>query len=171
MSRARTHAAAEPAPSPVGVLALPLLLALSIVVVDQITKLMIDSSMRLHQSIPVVEGFINLTYVRNTGGAFSLLADAPAGLRIPLFVGVAFAAVVGLVWYLRSLPREDWLSRVACGLVLGGAVGNLVDRVLQGSVVDFVDVYVAGWHWPAFNVADSGISIGVVLLLLRSWRG
>ncbi len=168
MSRAR-GAKEKAAPAPAG-LGLVLLLALGVVLADQVTKVWVDSVMQLHQSIPVVAGFIDLTYVRNTGGAFSLLADAPATLRLPLFVTVAIAAIGGLLWYVRTLPPGDLVSRLACGLVLGGAVGNLIDRVLEGSVVDFIDVYVGTWHWPAWNVADAGISVGVVLLLFRSFR-
>lgn len=140
-------------------------IALAIIVADQLTKLWVDADMRLYQSIPIIDGFLSLTYVRNTGAAFSLFADLPENIRLPFFIGVLVVAVIGIAWFIRQTPSDDKLTLVACALVLGGALGNGIDRIAYGSVIDFVDVYVGDWHWPAFNVADSSITIGVILLL------
>jgi signal peptidase II len=143
-------------------------IALAIVVLDQVTKIWVDTAMRLYQSIPIVDGFLSLTYVRNTGAAFSMLAGMSEAYRVPFFATVAIVAIVAIVYFVRSTPASEKTVLVACGFVLGGAVGNLIDRLLYGSVIDFVDVYYGDWHWPAFNVADSFISIGVALLLLSA---
>lgn len=142
--------------------------ALVIVIADQLTKIWVDTDMRLYQSIPIIDGFFSLTYVRNTGAAFSMFADMSETYRIPFFSVVAVVAVSAILYFVHSTPRSQKLVLVACGFVLGGALGNLIDRVVYGSVIDFLDVYWGDWHWPAFNVADSFISIGVGLLLLSS---
>ena len=145
------------------------IIALVIVVADQVTKLWVDADMRLYQSIPVIDGFFSLTYVRNTGAAFSILADLPEQIRVPFFVAVALIGVAAVCWFVRLTPRSETLTLVACAFVLGGAVGNAIDRVLYGSVIDFLDVYVGDRHWPAFNVADSFITVGVILLLVSGF--
>jgi signal peptidase II len=142
------------------------ILALAIIVADQLTKIWIVADMRLYQSIPVVDGFLSLTYVRNTGAAFSMFSDLPEGIRVPFFLGVVMIAAGAIGYFVRVTPPQDKLTLVACAFVLGGALGNAIDRIVYGSVIDFLDVYVGDWHWPAFNVADSFISVGVVLLLL-----
>lgn len=137
---------------------------------DQYTKHLVVAGWDLHESTPVIPGFFSLTYVRNRGGAFGLFSDLPEAWRVTFFVAFAVATVAALVWMLRSTPREDVAQRLAITAVIGGAAGNLFDRVRYGEVVDFLDVYVRDWHWPAFNVADSFISCGVVLLLIGSLR-
>jgi signal peptidase II len=141
--------------------------ALAIVLLDQVTKLWIAASMRLHQSIPIIEGFFDLTYVRNTGAAFSMFAGHSATFRVPFFVIVSTVAVVVILSFVRSTPANQKAALLGCAFVLGGAVGNLIDRIAYGEVIDFLDVYYRGWHWPAFNVADTFISTGVILLLIR----
>ncbi len=167
--------AAKPAEAPAvevtgesGKYVLVLSIALVIVVFDQITKIWIDTDMKLYESIPVFDGWFSLTYVRNTGAAFSMFADMSETYRVPFFSGVAVVAVAAILYFVRSTPASQKIVLIACGFVLGGAVGNLIDRVTYGSVIDFLDVYYGDWHWPAFNVADSFISIGVVLLLISS---
>ena len=144
-------------------------LALSFValVLDQVSKWAIDSSMQLYQSIPLVPYF-NLTYLRNTGAAFSFLSEA-GGWQRWFFAGLAIviSAVIG-VWLARLKEHETELA-VALSLVLGGAIGNLIDRLAYGYVIDFLDVYYQTWHWPAFNIADSAITLGVILMLLESF--
>ncbi len=144
-----------------------LTLAVSVAVVglDLATKAMIEARIPLHHAVPVVDGLFSLVHVRNTGAAFSLLAEAPAGVRIPLFTAIAVGAAVAVLALVRKLDDRQWLLTSALALVLGGAVGNLVDRLRYGAVVDFLLVYWRDWHWPAFNVADSAISVGVVVLL------
>lgn len=168
-ARAGAGGNAADAPSPRNKWGLVGLIALVIVVADQVTKLWVDADMRLYQSIPVIDGFFSLTYVRNTGAAFSLLADLPEGIRVPFFVGVALLGIAAVAWFVRMTPPSETSTLVACAFVLGGAIGNAIDRIAYGSVIDFLDVYVGEWHWPAFNVADSFISIGVVLLLVSGF--
>jgi signal peptidase II len=116
----------------------------------------------------VIPGLFDLTYLRNTGAAFSLLAGHTYG-RL-LLVAISLVAVAGLIWYLRSLrPDQGWL-RLGLSLVLGGAIGNLIDRLLWGEVIDFILVYWRQHYWPAFNLADSAICVGVGLMLWDMWR-
>ena len=140
-----------------------LTLALVIVLADQIVKYVIVQKFALHESL-YVTSFFNLVYVRNTGAAFSLFADA-SGWQRYFFVAVAVIASVWVVWLLKKHPNGKMFC-LALSTILGGAVGNLIDRVLFGSVVDFVQVHYAGYYFPAFNVADSCITIGAGLLLL-----
>jgi signal peptidase II len=147
-----------------------LLLAGAIVVLDQVTKAM--ALARLAPGIPVVvfDGWLSLTLVMNPGLAFGLLGTVPPAWRwVVAALSVAALLILARV-ALRVLPTSGWPGRLAIGLIFGGAVGNLIDRARFGAVVDFVDVHWRGWHWPAFNVADSAISIGVVLLALRLLR-
>lgn len=139
-----------------------------VIVVDQITKRVIDSAMQLHQTIELIPYF-QLTYMRNQGAAFSFLSGA-GGWQRWFFIGLAIVASVFIFVWLRKLDPSRRREAVAWALVLGGALGNLIDRILYGYVIDFLDVYVGDWHWPAFNVADSAITVGVALLLLDSFK-
>lgn len=142
-----------------------LLLVTAVVLpLDQLTKWYIDHTMQLHQSRTVIEHFFNISYVHNTGAAFGILADS--ALRIPLLSGVALIACGAIAWLLGRLPMSARLQRLGLALVFSGAVGNLIDRLRLGAVIDFIDVHWYQHHWPAFNVADSAITIGVGLLLL-----
>ena len=145
------------------------LVAAVVLALDQGTKALVQRTMRLHQSIRVTS-FFDLTYLRNPGAAFSLFRDAPATIRLPLFLLVTVVVSAALVSYLRSTPVERTWTVVALGAILGGALGNLVCRVRYGEVVDFVYLHWGEWYWPAFNVADSAISVGAVVLLLASFR-
>ena len=147
-------------------------LSAAVVVLDRISKLWVEATISPYETIPVIPGFFDLIYTRNRGIAFGLFADAEGQLRPVLLIGVALAvlcAVAVLIWRLprRPDPRHRWLP-AALGLILGGAAGNLYDRIVYGSVTDFLDVYVGDWHWPAFNVADSAITTGALLLVLES---
>ena len=142
----------------------------AVIVLDQLTKTVVASRMELHQSIPVIEGFVALTYVRNTGVAFGLLAGRWIAFRVQFLLGVSAFAVTLLVWFLRGVPPERRLLVAACGAVLGGAVGNMIDRVALGEVIDFVDLSLGAYHWPAFNVADAAITLGVAVLCLDAVR-
>jgi len=136
-------------------------------VLDQASKLAVDGSMQLFESIPLIPYF-NLTYVHNTGAAFSFLAQA-GGWQRWLFAGLAVVMSGIIAVWLHRLQKHETLMAVALALVLGGAIGNLIDRVAYGYVIDFLDVYYQDWHWPAFNIADSAICIGVGLMLLESF--
>lgn len=139
-----------------------------VIVVDQVTKRVIDSAMQLHQTIELIPYF-QLTYMRNQGAAFSFLSGA-GGWQRWFFIGLAIVASVFIFVWLHKLDPSRRREAVAWALVLGGALGNLIDRILYGYVIDFLDVYVGDWHWPAFNVADSAITVGVALLLLDSFK-
>ena len=146
-------------------------LSLLAVILDQVSKLVVVSSMQLYQSIPITS-FFKLTYVRNTGAAFSFLSEA-GGWQRWFFAGLAIIISMVIAVWLTRLKQHETVLAVALSLVLGGAIGNLIDRLAYGYVIDFLDVYYGSWHWPAFNIADSAITLGVVLMLLESfgWIG
>lgn len=131
-------------------------------VADQASKLYIHGSMSLYQSIPVLDGLFNITYLRNKGAAFSFLANA--SWRIPFFITVTLVAAVVILVVLRKLRADQRLAQVALAMIFSGAIGNLIDRIRLGEVIDFLDVYWKSYHWPAFNVADSLICVGVALV-------
>jgi len=140
--------------------------SLLVLLLDQASKLAVDASMQLYESIPLMPYF-NLTYAHNTGAAFSFLANA-GGWQRWLFAGLAVVMSGIIAVWLARLEKHERLMAVALSMVLGGAIGNLIDRVAYGYVIDFLDVYYKQWHWPAFNIADSAICIGVGLMLLES---
>ncbi len=143
-----------------------LVVAPVIILLDQATKLLVLSRFKLSESLPVVDGFFNLTYVRNTGAAFGMLADAPEAFRVPFFLLLPMGALAFILWVLRRIGPGELKVAWALALVFGGAVGNLIDRARYGYVVDFLDFH---WdyryHFPAFNVADSAICVGVAVLM------
>ncbi len=136
------------------------------VLLDQVTKHLVLKEMRVGESIPVVGGFFNLTFVMNPGAAFGILSTLSERFRVPFFLGVSLIAIVLVLLFYFQRARDNGLLQVGLTLVLGGAVGNMIDRVRFGEVVDFIDIYYGQYHWPAFNIADSAISIGVGLLIL-----
>lgn len=143
---------------------------LLVTLVDQAVKAWVVHSLPLFSVQVVVPGFFNLVHVRNTGGAFSLFAHAGLAWQRWLFVAIGAAALLVIVYLYRQAAAADFWSRLGFGLIFGGAVGNLIDRVRYGNVVDFLDFYLGTWHWPAFNVADAAISIGagaIILALLK----
>lgn len=141
-------------------------------VADQVTKTMIVDRLHYGERLQVIPGFFDLTHVRNPGGAFSFFADGPAEWRFALFVGAAVVAMILLLVFLRRHAPQDRLSPMALGLILGGAVGNLIDRVVYGEVIDFLVVHLLfGYTWPTFNVADSAIVVGVGILLVEMFFG
>jgi signal peptidase II len=149
-------------------LRLAAVVAAVVVLVDQVTKAVVAATMPLHQTIPLLPVFA-LTYVRNTGAAFGVLGAAPTAVRLPLFLGVTVLAAGALVSFLRRTPADRrWLIG-ALGAILGGAVGNLICRVRFGEVIDFLDLHWGDLHWPMFNVADSAITIGVLLVLVHGF--
>jgi signal peptidase II len=144
-------------------------LSTAVVVLDQITKAVADTQLLLHEPVPVIP-MLNLTLMYNTGAAFSFLSGGGEWAR---WMFVLLAVVISLVifrWLRQLAPGERW---TAAGLaaILGGAVGNLIDRVSMGYVVDFIDVYYRQWHWPAFNIADSAITVGVGILVVQGLLG
>ena len=144
------------------------IITLVILTLDQLTKFYVDANFRLHETVPVVRGFFHLTYVRNKGAAFGILADS--SVRIPFFITVSLIALIGILWYIRRIRDDQKLAIVSLSLVFSGALGNLIDRIRLGEVIDFLDVFWQRHHWPAFNVADSAITVGVTLLFIQMWR-
>ncbi|MEK6716373.1 MAG: signal peptidase II [candidate division NC10 bacterium] len=147
--------------------------ALTVILLDQATKLVIVEALRVGQGIPVIPGFFDIVFVLNPGAAFGFLATLSEGVRNPFFILITVVAVILIVFYHTRFLHADRLASVALGLILGGAIGNLIDRLRYGMVVDFLDFHVSRYHWPAFNVADSAISIGVSLMfldMLLDWR-
>ncbi len=133
---------------------------------DQATKHWIVSKVHYAERIEIIPGLFDITHVRNGGGAFSFFADGPLEQRMVFFVGTTLVAIVLLVVFFRKLEAREVLAATALGVVLGGALGNLTDRLRYGEVVDFIDVHLfGGYTWPTFNVADSAIVIGVILLI------
>ena len=137
-----------------------------IVVADQLTKLVIRREFELYDSAAVIPNLFSLTRIHNTGAAFGLLDGVDLPFKTALLAVVSVAALAGLVMFAVSLPEIHRLARVGVALVVGGAAGNLIDRLWLGYVVDFVDVYWGGWHFWAFNVADSAITVGMALIIL-----
>ena len=134
-----------------------------ILILDQLTKVIAKSSLLEGISQPVTS-FLNWTLVYNPGAAFSFLAQA-GGWQRWFFTGIVLIAAVVMIWLIRKNTSQT-LFCLTMSLILSGAIGNVIDRILYGAVVDFVDLHYAGWHWPAFNIADSAITIGVILLIL-----
>ena len=136
---------------------------------DQLTKWVIRSQFGVYESVPVVDGLFSITHVRNTGGAFSLFAGTHEAWRVPFFLTVAVVAVAVLLHFVRRVAPHQRVLLFALGAVLGGAVGNMIDRAAFGEVTDFLDVYWRGYHWPTFNVADSFITVGMLILIAHSF--
>jgi signal peptidase II len=141
-------------------------IALVIVVLDQLTKAMVRGEFALHEGVAVIPGFFNLTRVHNTGAAFGMLNSVDFPMKTLVLSIVALIALGGVAWYAATVPLTDRLARIGVAGVLGGAIGNLIDRAKDGYVLDFVDAYWGTWHFWAFNVADAAISVGVVLMIL-----
>ncbi|HES76127.1 MAG TPA: lipoprotein signal peptidase [bacterium] len=145
-----------------------LLIALVVIVLDQITKLWAASALSYSTPIPIFPGF-NLTLLYNKGAAFSFLGDA-GGWQRWFFLALALGVSGWLVLWLRRLGEHERWMGLSLSLLIGGALGNAIDRVYLGHVIDFIDLYCCGYHWPAFNIADSAISVGAVLLFILMWR-
>ena len=140
-----------------------------VLVLDQITKYVIQTHVQLHDSITVVPGFFNITHVRNKGAAFGILSTLPEFWRSAFFITVTLVAVAAII--VLIIKTHERLLVYAFSLIAGGAIGNVVDRIRYGEVVDFIQWYVKSYYWPSFNVADSAISIGVVLLAFEMLFG
>ncbi len=141
-----------------------------VIVLDQLSKWWLVTSFSLFESRPIIDGFFNLVFVTNSGAAFGLLAGPQVWWRQLFFVSVAVLALGVLVGAYRHYRLQGTIWVLAIGMIAGGAVGNLIDRLRFGAVIDFLDFYVKTYHWPAFNVADSAITVGVGLFLLASVR-
>jgi signal peptidase II len=137
-----------------------------IVVMDQVTKALIVSALALHDGSEVIPGFFDLTRVHNAGAAFGMMNTMNFPFKTAILAIVATVALAGLAAYAAMLPESQRLARIGLAMIVGGAAGNLIDRIRQGYVVDFVDLYWRDWHFWAFNVADAAITVGVALMIL-----
>ena len=138
----------------------------AIIVSDQVTKVMVRRALDLHETIPIVSDTLALTRVHNTGAAFGMFNSMDFAGKTLVLTIVATLALLGVAWYAASVPLSDRLARIGVASILGGAIGNLIDRATAGYVLDFVDASWRGWHFWAFNVADASITIGVILMIL-----
>lgn len=143
------------------------LLALFILLLDRWTKRLVAAQIAMYQHIQVIPGFFRITHTENTGAAFSLFADSPSHWKTTMLIGFSVIAMIVVSILLWKQSRPLTMTGTALSLILGGAVGNLWDRVASGRVVDFLDVYYKSYHWPVFNLADSAIVIGASLLVLE----
>ncbi len=137
----------------------------TVVILDQITKAVVIKSLLLYESVPVISGCFNLTHILNPGGAFGIFAQQSPGIRKFFFIIVSSCVALAILWFYRQAAKEYLFLSIGLAAIFGGAVGNLIDRFRFGKVVDFLDFYIGSYHWPAFNVADSAISIGMAVFL------
>ncbi len=143
-----------------------LLISLTVILtLDQYTKFKVQQRIPLHRSYPVIEGFFNLTHVRNTGGAFGFLAGKGT-LGSLFFMVVSLTATAVILFLIYRLKEEERIFPLSLSLILSGALGNLIDRIRYGEVIDFLDFYLFTYHWPAFNIADSSITLGIGLMVV-----
>jgi signal peptidase II len=160
-------AAPEPAPPPEARAAgLHWWLIALVIVGDQISKAIVRLTVSLYESVSVLPGFIDITHVRNAGVAFGLLNDLETEYKWLVTTGLGLVALAGIAYYARHLRPDERIARIGLSLILGGALGNLIDRVHAGYVLDFVDVYWRGWHFWAFNVADGSITLGALCVFV-----
>jgi signal peptidase II len=142
-------------------------LSLAVIVADQIAKAIVRATLPLYESHPIIPGFIDFVHVRNEGVAFGLFNSLELRYKWILTTGLAGLALFGIAYYARHVRHDERLARIGLSLILGGALGNLIDRLHAGYVVDFVDVYWRGWHFWAFNIADASITVGAVLVFVE----
>ncbi|MBI1748026.1 MAG: signal peptidase II [Acidobacteria bacterium] len=147
-----------------------LLVSSVIFLTDTLTKFLVVGQLVLHESVEIIPRLFSLTYVQNSGVAFGLLRNADWGGKLPVLCSVALLAAGVIIYYASKVSLRHRMLHWALALVLGGILGNLLDRLVHGYVIDFIDLYVFDFHWPTFNVADSAITIGVILLMLDTLR-
>ena len=145
-----------------------LLPAVVVIAVDQISKFALSSALPEYGSVPVINGFFNLVHVRNRGMAFGLMNRPGHGLQFYFLVAATIGAIALLLFWFRKMKDQDRKITIGLGLILGGAIGNFIDRIRLGEVVDFLDFYAGSYHWPAFNAADTAITAGILWLAVYS---
>ena len=148
-----------------------LIFCFGILLSDQVTKFMVVQKFPLYQRMEVIQGFFNFTHVRNTGGAFGIFGGEKGGIGSILFVVVSLIAVGAIVFFFVKIKENEKTLTLSFSLILSGAIGNLIDRLRYGEVVDFLDFHLSTYHWPAFNIADSAICIGIGLMALQLLKG
>jgi len=145
--------------------ALGLLVTAAVLALDQLSKAVVSHQIGLHESIALIPGLLNLTHVRNTGAAFGILSSQPSLVRSLILLASSLLAAGFILWIWFRQRNTSWSRTIPLGMILGGALGNMLDRVRLGEVIDFLDLYWGRYHWPAFNVADSAITVGILLFL------
>ncbi len=138
-----------------------------IVIFDQITKAVILNAMPLYHSVPVIPEFFSLTHIHNPGGAFGFLANQSSSIRNFLFLFISLLAICLIFYFYKNTPKTHPLLSTGFAMIFGGAIGNLIDRIRFGKVVDFLDFYIGNLHWPAFNVADSAVTVGIFIFIFH----
>ncbi len=139
---------------------------------DQVSKYAIRINLELHESVPILVERLNLIYIENTGAAFGFLSNVSFPFKTTILAFAAIIALLYIAFYMVTLPSSQWLARTGLSCILGGAIGNLIDRVRTGAVVDFIDLYWREWHFWAFNVADTAITVGVIMMIIDLfWTG
>lgn len=138
------------------------IIALFVIILDQLTKWLIVKNLQLGESIKIIENFLYITSHRNRGAAWGILQG-----QMWFFYVITIVVIIGIVWYIQKAVKGQWLMGVSLGLMLGGAIGNFIDRVFRKEVVDFVNTYIFGYDFPVFNIADSALVIGVILLMIQ----
>ena len=144
-----------------------ILITAVVIFLDQLTKFLIVKQMPLYSSIAIIPDFFNLVHYRNSGGAFSLMANSSVNVRFFVFIVLSIVAIFFIMYLFFKIPEEKKMLQVSMAMIFSGACGNMVDRLRFMYVVDFLDFYIKDYHWPAFNVADSSISIGVVIIMFH----
>ena len=149
-----------------------IIIVLTIVTLDQVSKYAIRINLELHESVTILVERLNLIYIENTGAAFGFLSNVSFPFKTTILVFAAIIALLYIAFYMVTLPSSQWLARTGLSCILGGAMGNLIDRVRTGAVVDFIDLYWREWHFWAFNVADTAITVGVIVMIIDLfWTG
>lgn len=135
-------------------------------ILDQVSKYAIRINLELHESVTILVGRLNLIYIENTGAAFGFLSSVSFPFKTTILAFTAIIALLYIAFYMVTLPSSQWIARTGLSCILGGAMGNLIDRVRTGAVVDFIDLYWHEWHFWAFNVADTAITVGVIMMII-----
>ena len=142
-----------------------------IIAMDQVTKLLIKSNLDLYEKVDIIKGFFQLKYVTNSGAVWGIFSRTPHEFIPKIITGLSIIALLIVIYYFLKIEASCKTELVALSFIMGGALGNNIDRILQGFVVDFLEFYISKYHWPTFNVADFFISSGVILLIIAFWRG
>ena len=142
-----------------------------LIVMDQYTKLMVSLHIPLNYSVKVVEGFFNFTHIRNSGVAFGLFASQQSEYKALMFIAISTIAIIAILVIFHQTPKEKKMVQTGLILIFSGAIGNLIDRILHGEVIDFVDFFINRQHFPAFNIADSCITVGVIMMVIDLFFG
>ena len=139
------------------------LISSGVVAIDQLTKWMISRSLSFYEEISVIPGLLKIIHIHNPGGAFGIFASHNGSIRTIMFIGIASIAMCGILYLYKNTPKEYPVFLIGLALIFGGALGNIIDRIRIGRVIDFIDFYIGSIHWPAFNVADSAITVGMFI--------